>query len=61
MLICIDILIQLSTVSNFFPLEVVQKRQCCQLRVLRENSNQSVLCITGSIRGEQENKYYQIT
>ena len=32
-------LIWLLTVSDLFPLEFVQKYQCCQLCVLRENSN----------------------
>ena len=31
-------LIQLSTISNLFPLEVVQKWQFCQLSALQENS-----------------------
>ena len=35
-------LIQLSTIANLFPLEVVQKCQCSQLCVLRENSNKMV-------------------
>ena len=32
--------IHFSTLSNLFWLEVVQKCQCCQLCVLRENSTQ---------------------
>ena len=31
--------IQLVTITNLFPFEVVQKYQYCQLCVLRENSN----------------------
>ena len=44
-------LIQLSTVSNLFPLEVVQKCQCCQLCVTRENLIELTLMLVSDEEG----------